>query len=222
MNRRKLVTLLGGAAAAWPLAAQAQQGGRVRRIGVLMGQAADDPEGARRALAFAQGLQELGWSEGRNVRIDIRWAAGDAERYRKYAAELVVLAPDVVLGVGGTVTAALQQASRTVPIVFVTVTDPVAFGLVASLARPGGNTTGFTIFEYGFTAKWLELLKEIAPRVTRVAFMPIPPLRPGSANSPRCNLWRRRWASSLPHSLCVTRSRSSAPLPSSRARRTAA
>ena len=179
MNRRKLVTLLGGAAAAWPLAAQAQQGGRVRRIGVLMGVAADDPEGVRRALAFAQGLQELGWSEGRNVRIDIRWPAGDAERYRKYATELVALAPDAVLAAGGTVTAALQQASRSVPIVFVTVADPVGFGLVASLARPGGNATGFTNFDYGFTAKWLELLKEIAPRVTRVAFMRDPAIATG-------------------------------------------
>jgi putative ABC transport system substrate-binding protein len=178
MRRRDFITLLGGAAA-WPLAVRGQQRERIRRIGVLMGVAADDPEGVRRALAFAQGLQELGWSEGRNVRIDIRWPAGDAERYRKYATELVALAPDVVLASGGTVTAALQQTSRSVPIVFVTVADPVGFGLVASLARPGGNATGFTNFDYGFTAKWLELLKEIAPRVTRVAFMRDPAIATG-------------------------------------------
>ena len=178
IRRREFIAALGGVAA-WPLAARAQQRERIRRIGVLMTLAADDSEGVRRALAFGQGLQELGWSEGRNVRIDVRWGAGDADRYRKYAAELVALTPDVVLGVGGTVSVVLQQASRIVPIVFVTVTDPVGLGLVASLARPGSNATGFTIFDYGFTAKWLELLKEIAPRVTRVAFVRDPAIATG-------------------------------------------
>jgi putative tryptophan/tyrosine transport system substrate-binding protein len=171
MKRRDFITFLGGAAAAWPLAAWAQQRERVRRVGALMNTAADDPESPMRVTVLAQGLQELGWTVGRNLQIDYRWATGDAERYRKYAAELVALAPDVILGVGGTIVGALQQASRTVPIVFVQVTDPVAAGLVASLARPGGNATGFMSNEYGLSAKWLELLKQIAPRVTRVAVM---------------------------------------------------
>ena len=165
MNRRDFITLLGGAAA-WPLAARAQQGERVRRIGVLMNLAADDAEGQARIAAFVQALQRLGWSDGRNVRIDYRWAAGDAGRFRKYAEELLALAPDVILA-GAT----QQQATRTVPIVFAIVADPVGAGFVDSLARPGGNLTGFTPFEYGMSGKWLELLKELAPRVTRVAVL---------------------------------------------------
>jgi ABC-type uncharacterized transport system substrate-binding protein len=169
MRRRELITLLGGAAAAWPLAALAQQGERIRRIGVLHSLASDDPEGQARLTAFVQGLQELGWTDGRNVRIDYRWAAGDAERARRYAAELVALAPDVILAHGGSIVPSLLQATRTVPIVFTQTPDPVGAGFVNSLARPGGNVTGFTGFEYGISAKWLELLKEIAPRVTRAA-----------------------------------------------------
>jgi ABC-type uncharacterized transport system substrate-binding protein len=166
MRRRDFITLVGGAAA-WPLTARAQQPGR--RIGVLMPVAADDPEGQDRVAAFLQGLQQLGWTDGRNVRIDYRWAAGDAERIRSYAAELVALAPDVILAGGGAVVPSLLQATRTVPIVFTQTPDPVGAGFVNSLARPGGNVTGFTLFEYGISAKWLELLKEIAPRVTRAA-----------------------------------------------------
>jgi putative ABC transport system substrate-binding protein len=169
LRRRQFITLLGGAAAAWPLAARAQQGERMRRIGVFMPLAADDPESLARVGAFLQGLQALGWTDGRNVRIDYRWAAGDAERIRKYAAELVALAPDVILAGGGAVVPSLLQATRTVPIVFTQTPDPVGAGFVNSLARPGGNVTGFTVFEYGISAKWLELLKEIAPRVTRAA-----------------------------------------------------
>jgi putative ABC transport system substrate-binding protein len=171
IGRRELLAALGGAAVVWPLAARAQQPERMRRIGVLMNLAADDPESQARVVAFSQGLAELGWSVGRNMRIDIRYAAADADRFRRYAAELVVLAPDVILASTNLSVAQLQQATRTVPIVFVVGLDPVGSGYVASLARPGGNTTGFTVYEYGFSAKWLELLKEIAPRVTRAAVL---------------------------------------------------
>jgi putative tryptophan/tyrosine transport system substrate-binding protein len=170
MRRRDFITLLGGAAA-WPLAARAQQGERVRRIGVLMNLASDDAEGQARLTAFAQGLQQVGWTDGRNARIEYRWAVGDAERIRKQAAELVTLAPDVILASGVPVVTALLQATRTVPIVFAQIVDPVGSGLVASLARPGGNLTGFTVFEYGMSGKWVELLKEIAPGVKRVAVL---------------------------------------------------
>ena len=169
MKRREFITLLGGAAATWPLAARAQQGERMRRIGVLMSLAADDAEGQARLAAFLQGLQQLGWTDGRNVRIDYRWPAGDAERTRRYATELAALAPDVILAGGGSVVPSLLQATRTVPIVFTQTPDPVGAGFVNSLARPGGNATGFLLYEYGISAKWLELLKEIAPRVTRAA-----------------------------------------------------
>jgi putative ABC transport system substrate-binding protein len=179
MRRRQFITLLGGAAA-WPLAARAQQPERMRRIGVLMHLAADDPEGQARVGAFLQGLQEWGWAVGRNVRIEYRWAAGDAERIRKYAAELVGLGPDVILAAGGAVVAPLLQATSTVPIVFAQTPDPVGAGFVASLARPGGNATGFTIYEYGLSGKWLELLKEIAPGVTRVAVLRDPAITAGT------------------------------------------
>jgi ABC-type uncharacterized transport system substrate-binding protein len=168
MKRRTFISLLGGAAAAWPVAVRAQQPEQVRRIGVLMHLAADDPEGQARHAAFLQGLQQSGWSTSRNVRIDTRWGASEADR-RRYAAELVALAPDVILASNSQATLALQAATSTVPIVFANVTDPVAAGFVDSLARPGGNTTGFTLFEYGISTKWLELLKEIAPGVTRAA-----------------------------------------------------
>jgi putative ABC transport system substrate-binding protein len=180
MRRRDFISLLSGAAVSWPLAARAQQGERMRRIGVLMNLAADDPEGQTRITAFVQGLQQLGWTEGHNVRIDYRWGAGDAEHFRRYAAELVALAPDVILASNIPVVLALQQATRTVPIVFAAVTDPVGAGLVASLARPGGNTTGFTLFEFGISAKWLELLKDIAPGVTRVAILRDPTIASGA------------------------------------------
>jgi putative ABC transport system substrate-binding protein len=172
MKRRGFITLLGGAAAlpfARPRAACAQQPERMRRIGLFMPGIAADPESMSRLTAFLQGLQELGWTDGRNVRLDYRWGAGDGESYRKIAAELVASSPDVVLAVGGLVVAALQQTSRTLPIVFVNVPDPVGAGFVNSLARPGSNTTGFTVFEYGLSGKFLELLKQIAPRLARVA-----------------------------------------------------
>ena len=156
---------------AWPLAARAQQAERMQRIGVLMNLAADDAEGQARVAAFQQALQQLGWTDGRNVRIDYRWAAGDTGRFRRYAEELLALAPDVVLASATPSVQALQQGTRTVPIVFANVGDPVAAGIVDSLARPGGNATGFSYFEFGFGAKWLELLKEIAPRATRVAVL---------------------------------------------------
>jgi putative tryptophan/tyrosine transport system substrate-binding protein len=149
MKRRELITLLGGAAAAWPLAARAQQPApKLRRIGVLMSQTADDPDALSRIAAFAQGLQELGWTIGGNMRMDTRWGGGDLDRFRRYAAELVALSPDVIVATAGSIVGALQQASRTVPIVFVTTIDPVGGGFVASLARPGGNATGFTTSEY--------------------------------------------------------------------------
>ena len=170
MRRREFITLVGGAAAAWPLAARAQQSDRVRRIGALIGAAQDDPDTQARLAAFVQALAQLGWTDGRNVRIDYRWAAGNAENYRKYAAELVALAPDVVLAPGFSV-GPMIQATRTVPIVFVFTTDPVGSGFVDSLARPGRNATGFMQFEFSLNAKWLELLKEIAPGVTRAAVL---------------------------------------------------
>jgi putative ABC transport system substrate-binding protein len=170
MRRREFISLLGGAAA-WPLAARAQQPERMRRIGVLMNLAVGDPEGEARVAAFLQALQQLGWSDGRNVRIDYRWAVADVGRFHRYAEELLALAPDVILASATPSVQALQQATRTVPIVFANVGDPVGMGWVESLARPGGNTTGFTNWEYGFGAKWLELLKEIAPRLTRVAVL---------------------------------------------------
>jgi putative ABC transport system substrate-binding protein len=171
IRRRQFISALGSATLAWPLAAHAQQPEQVRRIGALMNLAADDPESQRRVTAFVQELQQLGWTDGRNVRIDIRWGADDAERIRTYAAELVALAPDVILASGSITLVPLEEASRTVPIVFAQVTDPVGAGLVASLARPGGNATGFTLFEYGVSGKWLELLKQIAPSVTRAAVL---------------------------------------------------
>jgi putative ABC transport system substrate-binding protein len=168
-SRREFITLLGGAAAAWPLAARAQQSEPMRRIGVLMNAAADDPEYQARLAAFLQALQQLGWTDGHNVRIDIRWGARNPDTMRKYAAELVALAPEVILTTTSAATTALQQATRTVPIVFSMVLDPVGGGIVESLARPGGNTTGFMQFEFSLSGKWLELLKQIAPGVTRAA-----------------------------------------------------
>jgi putative ABC transport system substrate-binding protein len=170
IERRKfLATLLGGAGA-WPLAASARQRERMRRIAVLSGLAADDQDNKVRLAAFQQRLQQLGWTDGHNVRIDYRFAAANAENYRKYAAELVALAPDVILAPGASLVPMLQ-ATRTIPIVFAFITDPVGSGLVESLSRPGGNATGFLLFEYDLSAKWLELLKEIVPGVTRAAVL---------------------------------------------------
>jgi putative tryptophan/tyrosine transport system substrate-binding protein len=180
MNRRAFITLIGGAATARPLAARAQQADRVRHIGVLMSTAANDPLGQARIAAFLHGLQQLGWTDGRNVRIDTRWGGGNADDIRKYAAELVGIAPDVILASGGSVAGPLLQATRTVPIVFTSTPDPVGAGFVDSLARPGGNATGFTNLEYGLGAKWLELLKEIAPRVTRAAVLRDPAIPQGT------------------------------------------
>ena len=171
MRRREFITLLGGAAAGWPMVARAQQPERMRRIGVLMNIAADDADAPVRVAAFAQGLQELGWTIGRNLRIEYRWSAGEADRIRRYAAEISAFSPDVIIATGGAHAAAVQQAAPTVPIVFLSVNDPVAAGLVASLARPGGTATGFTALEFGTSPKWLELLKQIAPGVTRVAVL---------------------------------------------------
>jgi len=178
MNRRNFVTLL-SSAAVWPLAARAQQGNRIRHIGMLSSHAADDPEAPVRVAAFAQGMEQLGWSIGGNLRVEYRWSTSDAER-RKYAAELVALAPDVILAESGAIVGSLQQASRTVPIVFVNVIDPVGGGWVESLAHPGGNATGFASTEFAMSAKLLELLKEIAPRVTRVAVIRDPSVPAGS------------------------------------------
>jgi putative ABC transport system substrate-binding protein len=169
MRRREFITLLGGVAAAWPLAARAQHGERMRRIGVLMPLPADDAESQARIGAFLQTLALSGWTIGRNVRIDTRWGAGDPERIRTHAAELVAFAPDVILAHANAAVGALQQVTRSVPIVFPIAGDPVAAGFVESLARPGGNITGFMQFEFGLSGKWLELLKEVAPNVTRVA-----------------------------------------------------
>ena len=178
MQRREFITLLGGAAAGWPLAARAQQSERVRRIGVLMYLPADDAEGQARLAAFTQALTRLGWSDGHNLRIDTRYATADD--IRRHAAELAALAPDVLVAGTGTATVApLLQATRTVPIVFAIVIDPVGAGFVASLAQPGGNATGTTIFEYSMSGKWLELLKEIAPNVTRVAVLRDPAIASG-------------------------------------------
>ena len=180
IGRRGFITLLGGAVAPWPLAARAQQSERMRRIGVVMGSAADDADGQARLTGFLQGLKQSGWTEGRDLRIDTRWGAGDSDLFRRYAAELVALAPDVILTSGTAPVTALLQTTRVVPIVFAGVTDPVGAGQVDSLARPGGNATGFILFEYGISGKWLELLKQIAPAVTRAAVIRDPAISSGT------------------------------------------
>jgi putative ABC transport system substrate-binding protein len=182
MRRREFITLLGGAAAApsllWPLAARAQRGERTRRIGVLMGFAEDDPETKARLARFRQGLERLGWSEGRNVRIDYRFAAASADQFQPLAKQLVALQPDVILAHTTPVAAALQRESRVIPIVFVNVSDPIGAGFIASLARPGGNLTGLLHYEAGIIGKWLAMLKEIAPRLERAALMANPKTTP--------------------------------------------
>jgi putative ABC transport system substrate-binding protein len=179
MRRREFITLIGSAAVV-PLVARAQPSESMRRVGVLMSTAADDREGQARIGAFRQGLQKLGWIEGQNVRLDIRWGGGDADLDRRFAAELVALTPDVILATASSTVAALQGATRTVPVVFAHAVDPVAAGFVDSLARPGGNATGFVLFEYGISAKWLELLKEIAPSVTRAGVLRDPAMAAGT------------------------------------------
>ena len=171
MRRREFVILLSGAAAAWPLPAQAQQTEQIRRVGVLMNVAPSDPEGQPAVTAFQHAIQQLGWSDGRNVRFDIRWGENDVERDRKYAAELVALAPDVILASGTLSLLALQRITRTLPIAFVRVSDPVGAGVVDTLARPGGNVTGFMNFEYTLSGKWLELLRQTVPRLTHAAVL---------------------------------------------------
>jgi putative ABC transport system substrate-binding protein len=177
MRRRDFISLVGGSAVTWPLPARAQQPERMRHIGMLMNRVADAPEGQARLKAFVQGLQQLGWVEGRNVRLDVRWTAGVA--LQRYAAELVALMPDVILADGAVMVSALQGATRSVPIIFVAAPDPVGAGFVKSMARPGGNTTGFTSFEYAIAAKWLELLKEIAPGLMRAAVLRDPTVAAG-------------------------------------------
>jgi putative tryptophan/tyrosine transport system substrate-binding protein len=179
MGRREFITLLGGAAAAWPLAARAQQADRGRRIGVLTSLSMDDPASQARLTTLQQGLLQLGWTESRNVQIDWRWGAGNADNLRKYAAELAALVPDVIVANGSAAVASLLQATRAVPIVFTDVPDPVGAGFVDSLARPGANVTGFMLFEYGMSGKWLELLKQIAPSVTRGAVLRDPSMTAG-------------------------------------------
>jgi putative tryptophan/tyrosine transport system substrate-binding protein len=178
MKRREFISLLGGAAA-WPLAARAQQDKRMRRVGALMPWSANDPQVQARYAAFLQGLQQLGWTVGNNIQIDARWSMGNQDNTRKYAAELVALAPDVIFTSGSAGVEPLRRATRTVPIVFVATPDPVGAGFVESLARPGGNITGFTPFEFGIGAKWLEVLKQVAPSVTRVAILRDPAITAG-------------------------------------------
>ena len=171
MRPREFISLIGGAAIPYSLATRAQQSSQMKHLGVLMNETADNPEAQNRFAAFLQGLQEAGWAVGRNLRIDVRWGAGDVDRLRGYAAELVSLAPDVILGQGSSTMRPLLQATRTVPIVFPVSSDPVGAGFVDSLARPGGNATGFMSFEYSLSGKWLELLKETVPSITRVAVL---------------------------------------------------
>ena len=223
MRRRQFVTLLGSAIAAWPRAARAQQADRMRRVGVLGSRAADDAEGQARVAVFLQRLQELGWTDGRNMQVDYRWGAADADRYRTSAAELVALAPDVILASGSASVEAALQTTRTVPIVFANVIDPVGAGYVARLARPGGNVTGFTAFEYSLSGKWLELFKEIAPNLTRIAILRNPALAAGIGQFAAIQAMAPpSFGVELSPIDCVTPARSSATSLHSRASRTAA
>jgi putative ABC transport system substrate-binding protein len=188
IRRREFITLLGGAAAGWPLAARAQQGDRVRRIGVLVGLDENDPVARPRISAFTQALADLGWTDGRNVRMDLRWGGGDTSRIRALAQELVGLQPDIILAIATPATAAVQRETRTIPVVFVLVGDPVASGIVPRLDRPSGNVTGFGILEPSLGSKWLELLSEIAPGLKRAAFM----FNPDTPTAFMCPHLRRR------------------------------
>ena len=182
MKRRKFITLLGAAAATWPLAAQAQQPERMRRIAMLSGLAASDPEAQARVTAFRQGLKELGWTEGRNVHIDFRWSTGDATEMRTFATELVELKPDLIVGMTTPAVAALVQETKTIPIVFASIVDPLGRGFISNMARPGGNVTGILNFEFSMGGKWLETLKQVAPAVRRVAILFNPDTAPFAAS----------------------------------------
>ena len=197
MRRREFLGVLAGAVSVLPRVARAQQGERVRRVGVLMPFTANDPEAQARNVLFEQSLRELGWMVGRDLQIDYRWPGGEAASIRRDAAELVALAPDVIMTVGSLTMGPMQQATRTIPIVFVNVADPVGAGFVESLARPGGNATGFTNFEYSMSGKWVELLKQIAPSVTRAAVLRDPASPAGSASSARSRRCRSRLGLSL-------------------------
>jgi putative ABC transport system substrate-binding protein len=179
MRRREFITAIAGSAAAWPLVARAQQSDHMRRIGGLMNFPSNDPEGQARTVAFKQTLSKLGWIEGGNLHTEIRWAADDPDLYRRYAEELVALTPDVIFASGSQSVEALQRATRSTPIVFANVIDPVGAGFIHSLPRPGGNSTGFTAFEYSISGKWLELLKELTPSVIRVAVLRDPSFAAG-------------------------------------------
>ena len=220
MKRRAFITLLGGAAASWPFAARAQQPDRMRRIGLLYTFAADDPEGQARNAALLQALQPLGWTVGRNLRIDYRWGQGDAASTRKNAADLVALAPDLILTNGAAGVGPLLEVTRSVPVVFVLVADPVGAGFVDSLARPGGNATGFIAVEYGIGGKWLELLKEIAPTVRRAAVIRDPAITAGIGMFTAINLPHRRLAWKQVRSTYAIPGRLIARSPHSRALRT--
>jgi putative tryptophan/tyrosine transport system substrate-binding protein len=222
VKRREFITVLGGTAAAWPLAARAQQPERMRRIGVLLPGAADDAEFQTRLAAFHQGLALLGWTIGRNVRIDTRWATTDAAEIRRHAAELAALAPDVILAPAATTVGPLLQATRTVPVVFPTIVDPVGAGFVDSLARPGGNATGFAVYEYSISGKWLEVLKEVAPRVARAAVLRPSDIAAGPGHFGTIQGWRLHSAWNCAPSTCATPPRSSAHSRSSLRVRTAA
>ena len=202
MRRREFITLIG--MAAWPFAALAQPAERVRRVGVLMPFTANDPEAQARRVIFEKSLGQLGWTVGRDLQIDYRSAGGEAASIRKHAAELVALAPDVIMTVGSATIGPVQQASGVIPIVFVNLADPVGAGFVQSLARPGGNATGFTNFEYSMSGKWVELLKQIVPQITRMAVLRDPTRQPASASSVQSNQWRSRLGLSLRRSACAT------------------
>ena len=218
MKRREFITLLGGAAA-WPLAAHAQQRTRVRRIGVLMPLAADDPVAQGRNAAFLQGLQQSGWTIGQNIQIEYRWSGGNDEVTRRYAAELAALAPEVIFASGSAAAGPLLQVTRTVPTVFAIVPDPVGAGFVDSLARPGGNATGFISFDYSIGAKWLELLKEIAPGVTRAGVLRDPAITGGIGQGGAVQTAAPSLGLEVSRSTRATPARSSAPSRCSRAPR---
>jgi ABC-type uncharacterized transport system substrate-binding protein len=217
MRRREFITLLGGTVMAWPLAAHAQQAERVRRIGVLMPFTANDPEAQARNVVFEQSLRQLGWTVGRDLQIDYRSPGGDAASIRRDAAELVALAPDVLLAVGSSTTGLLLQATQTIPVVFVNLADPVGAGFVQSLARPGGNATGFTNYEYSMSGKWVELLKQIAPHVTRVAVFRDPTLAAGIGQFSAIQSVASRLGLSSRRSACATLEKLSAASRRSRA-----
>jgi ABC-type uncharacterized transport system substrate-binding protein len=221
MMRREFLGILGGAAA-WPVGSRAQQAERVRLVGMLSILGPDDPEAHARRTVFEQTLQQLGWTVGRDLKIETRQIGGDVDSLRRYAAELVALAPDVIFSAGSLTAASLQQATRTIPIVFMNVTDPVGAGLVESMAHPGGNITGFSNFEYSISGKWAELLKQIAPNVTRAWCFVIPPLRLALDNSQLFDRWRSPLVLSSRRGTCATPTKSSVPWRHSHVREMAA